>query len=82
MYIFCLLIFLMYIFFALPPPFLEQLSIRRCASCCKPRDHLGSASFEINDLRRSRRAIVLFVAHGDARASVSLSCLVRGPRRS
>ena len=28
MYIFCLLIFLMYIFFALPPPFLEQPSLR------------------------------------------------------
>ena len=74
--------FLMYIFFALPPPFLEQPSLRWCASCCKPCDHIGSASFEINDPRRSWRAIVLFVAHGDARASVFLSCLVREPRRS
>ena len=72
----------MHIFFALPPPSLEQLSIRRCASRCKPCDHLGSASFEINDPRRSWRAIVLSVAHGDARASVSLSCMVQGPRRS
>ena len=70
----------MHISFALPLPFLEQLSMRRCASRYKLCDHLGSASFEINDMRRSWRAIVLFVAHGDARASVSLSCLVRGPR--
>ena len=77
MYIFCLLIFLVFIFFALPQPFLEQPGLRRCASRCKPRDHLGSTSFEINDPRRSRRAIVLLVAYGDARASVSFSCLVR-----
>ena len=72
----------MHIFFALPLPFLEQLSMWRCASCCKPCDHLGGASFEINDSRRSWRAIVLSVAHGDARVSVSLSCLVRGPGQS
>ena len=82
MYIFYLLIFLMYMFFALLPLFLEQLSMRRRASRCKLCDHLGGASFEINDPRRSWRAIVLSVAHGDARASVYLSCLVRGPRQS
>ena len=76
MCIFCLLIFLMHIFFALPPSFLEQPSIQRCASRCKPCDHLRSASFEVNDPRRSWCAIVLSVAHGDARAFVSLSCLV------
>ena len=82
MYIFCLLIFLMYIFFALPPPFLEQPSLRWCASRCKPCDHLGSASFEVNDPRRLRRAIVLSMTHGDAKVSVSLSCLFWGPRQS
>ena len=82
MCIFCLLIFLMHIFFALPSPFLEQPSIQRCASRCKPCDHLESASFETNDPRRLWRTIVLSETHKDARMSVSLSCLVRGPRRS
>ena len=79
---FCLLIFLMYIFFALPLPFLKQPSIQRCASCCKPCDHLENASFETYNPRRSWRAIVLSETHWDARASISLSRLVRGPRRS
>ena len=61
----------MHIFFTLLPPFLEQPSIQRCASRCKPYDHLESASFETNDLRRSCRAIVLPETHKDAKASVS-----------
>ena len=82
MYIFCLLIFLMYIFFALPPPFLEQPSIQQYASCCKPCDHLENVSFKTNDLRRPWCAMVLFDTHRDARASISPSRLVQGPRRS
>ena len=70
----------MHIFFALPPPFLEQPSIQRCASCYKPCDHLENASFETYNLRRSWRAIVLSETHRDARASISLSRLVRGPK--
>ena len=79
---FCLLIFLMHIFFALSPPFLEQPSIQRCASCCKPCDHLEKASFETYNPRKSWRAIVLSETYRDARASISLSRLIRGPRRS
>ena len=78
---FCLLILLMHIFFALPPPFLEQPSIQRCSSCCKLCDYLENVSFKTNDLRRPWRAIVLSETHRDARASISLSRLVRGPRR-
>ena len=81
-YIFCLLILLMHIFFALPPPFLEQPSIQRCAPCCESCDHLKNASFETYDLRRSWRAVVQSWTHRDSRASISLSRLVRGPRRS
>ena len=76
MCIFCLLIFLMNIFFALPPPFLEQPSIQRRASRCKLCYHLESASFETNDPRRSWRAIVLSETHRDAKVFVSLSRLV------
>ena len=79
---FCLLILLMHIFFALPPPFLEQPSIQRCTSCCKPCDHLENAGFETYNPRRSWHAIVLFETHRDARAFISLSRLVRGPRQS
>ena len=82
LYIFCLLILLMHIFFALPPPFLEQPSIQRCPSCCKLCDHLENAGFETYNPRRSWCAIVLSETHKDTKASISFSRLVRRPRRN
>ena len=74
---FCLLIFLMHIFFALPLPSQKQPSIRRCAPCCELCDHLKrNASFETYNPRRSWRIMILSETHEVARASISLSCLV------
>ena len=63
----------MHIFFALPLSFLEQPSIQRCASCCKPCDHLENASFETYNPRRSWRVMILSETYrGPERLSLSV----------
>ena len=72
--IFCLLIFLMHIFFALSSPFQKQSSTQRCAPCCELCDHLKrNASFETYNSRRSWRVMILLETHrGLERLSLSV----------
>ena len=72
--IFCLLIFRMHIFVALPPSSQKQPSTRRCAPCCELCNHLKrNASFETYNLRRLWHIMILSETHrGPERLSLSV----------